>query len=156
MLLPKAGSKSPHANIEAFEGNKVTTRSELKSFLDALKAQFLENPAGTSVEKTISAKLDSVIREIWTGYKPPDRFALLAIGGYGRGTVHPESDIDLLFYFEDRIDEDAIKVVLHSLWNLQCRVGHQIRLAGDFGRFDGGQMESYTAFLDSRFLAGDL
>ena len=133
----------------------MTTRSELKSFLDDLKLQFLEAPATTTVERTLSAKLDDVIREIWADYKPSQPFALLAIGGYGRATLHPGSDIDLLFFFKDRIDEDTIKTVLHPLWNLQFKVGHQIRHAADFDNFDEGQMESYTAFLDSRFLFGD-
>ena len=130
----------------------MTTRSDVKLFLDNLKTQFLESPPATVVEKMYSAKIDDVIGEIWAGYKPPSRFALLAIGGYGRGTLHPGSDIDLLFFFEDRIDEDTIKTVLHPLWNLQFKVGHQIRHAADFDNFDEDQMESYTAFLDSRFL----
>src|SRR6266567_5520307 len=133
----------------------MTTRSELKSFLDDLKLQFLEAPTTTTVERTLSAKLDNVIREIWADYKPSQPFALLAIGGYGRATLHPGSDIDLLFFFKDRIDEDTIKTVLHPLWNLQFKVGHQIRHVADFDNFDEGQMESYTAFLDSRFLFGD-
>jgi [protein-PII] uridylyltransferase len=133
----------------------MITRAELQSFLDDLKDQFLENPTTTSVETTITEKIDEVIREIWAEREPGASFALFAIGGYGRGTMHPESDIDLLFFFKDAIDENSIKAVLHPLWNFQFKVGHQIRNAGDFKKFDDGQMESYTAFLDSRLLLGN-
>src|SRR4051794_2961186 len=125
----------------------MTTRAELKSFLDDLKTRFLENPTAVTVETRITEKIDEIIREIWAD-RDSKLFALFAIGGYGRGTMHPESDIDLLFFFKDAINEDAIKAVLHPLWDLQFKVGHQIRNANDFKKFDDGQMESYTAFLD--------
>ncbi len=133
----------------------MTTRADLKVFLDDLKNRFLENPSSTPIETVISAKIDELIREYWSDRSGPRAFALLAIGGYGRGAVHPQSDIDLLFFFKDVIDEESIKAVLHPLWNLQFKVGHQIRHADDFKEFDETHMESYTAFLDCRFLLGD-
>ncbi len=122
--------------------------------METLKQRFLDDPVGTSAEKAISTRIDEVIREFWGDRIPSEDFALLAIGGYGRGTIHPESDIDLLFFFRDQIDEEAIKTVLHPLWNMQFKVGHQIRHIDDFKEFDASHMESYTAFLDCRFLLG--
>jgi [protein-PII] uridylyltransferase len=134
----------------------MITRSELKSFVDELKTRFLANPAAGLVETAINSKIDEIIiRDIWGDHKVPKSFALFAIGGYGRGTIHPESDIDLLFFFKDAIDEESVKAVLHPLWDLPFKVGHQIRHGGDFKKLDETHMESYTAFLDSRFLLGD-
>src|SRR5260370_15359647 len=133
----------------------MMTRVDLKSFLDELKTRFLEKPSSTPVEAAISSKIDEIVREFWGDRQPPPSFALFAIGGYGRGIVHPQSDIDLLFFFKDAIDEAAIKTILHPLWNLQFKVGHQIRHADDFKEFDETHMESYTAFLDCRLLIGD-
>src|SRR2546426_1306165 len=133
----------------------MTTRADLKRFLDELKIQFLENPATVPVESIISDKIDHVLQEFWADREPPRSYGLFAIGGYGRGAVHPQSDIDLLFFFKDGIDEEAIKRILHPLWDLQFKVGHQIRHADDFKEFDETHMESYTAFLDCRFLMGD-
>ena len=134
----------------------TATRAELRSFLDNLKARFLENPSVVAVERMISNRMDEVIRDFWqTSGRPSTAFALFAVGGYGRETVHPQSDIDLLFFFQNHIDEDTIKAILHPLWDLPFQVGHQIRNASDFREFDKEQMESYTAFMDARFLAGD-
>ncbi len=133
----------------------MTTRSDMKSFLDDLKSRFLLNPTAINVERTICARIDDLIREIWADRKPPASFVLFAIGGYGRGTIHPESDIDLLFFFKESINEEAVNAILLPLWDLQFKVGHQIRHVKDFAKFDEGHMESYTAFLDSRFLLGD-
>ena len=134
---------------------KTTSRTELRSFVDDLKTKFFENPMTVRVEAIISEKLDEVIRELWGDRECPDSFALLAIGGYGRAAIHPQSDVDLLFFFKDAIEEEAIKAILHPLWDLQFKVGHQIRIADDLKDFDEGQIESYTAFLDCRLLAGD-
>src|SRR4051812_7026340 len=133
----------------------MVTRAELKAYLDDLKSSFLANPSTGGIEKTICGKIDDIILGLWHDREPLKSFALFAIGGYGRGTIHPESDIDLLFFFKDNIDEEAIKIVLHPLWGLQFKVGHQIRTAEDFRRYDETHMESYTAFLDCRFLFGD-
>jgi [protein-PII] uridylyltransferase len=134
---------------------KSTTRIELKSFLDDLKTKFFADPTGVRVEAIISERLDELIRDLWGDRDYPDSFALMAIGGYGRATIHPQSDVDLLFFFKDSIDEDAIKAVLHPLWDLQFKVGHQIRHVDDLKEFDEGQIQSYTAFLDCRLLLGD-
>ena len=123
----------------------MTTRSDMKSFLDDLKSRFLRNPTAINVERTICARIDDLIREIWADRKPPASFVLFAIGGYGRGTIHPESDIDLLFFFKESINEEAVNAILLPLWDLQFKVGHQIRHVKDFAKFDEGHMESYTA-----------
>jgi UTP:GlnB (protein PII) uridylyltransferase len=107
----------------------MISRSELKAYVDDLKNLFLQTPKAGLVEIAISAKIDEIIREMWGDRPIPKSFALFAIGGYGRGTIHPESDIDLLFFFKDAIDEESVKVILHPLWNLHFKVGHQIRQA---------------------------
>src|SRR3989442_8486097 len=113
----------------------MTTRADLKRFLDELKIQFLENPATVPVESIISDKMDHVLQEFWADREPPRSYGLFAIGGYGRGAVYPPSDIDLLFFFKDGIYEEAVKRILHPLWGLQLKVGHQIRHAGDVNEF---------------------
>src|ERR1051325_4123635 len=118
---------------------KMTTRTELKSFVDDLKTKFFADPTKVPVEAIISEKLDELIRDLWGDRDYPDSFALMAIGGYGRATIHPQSDVDLLFFFKDSIDEEAIKAILHPLWDLQFKVGHQIRHIDDMREFDEGQ-----------------
>jgi len=132
-------------------------RAELKSFIEAEKTAFLNHPGFGPLEETICRKVDDVVLQLWNrigGLNVPG-FALLAVGGYGRGTLHPESDLDLLLFFKDVVNETIVKNVLDPLWDLPFRVGHQIRQASDFKSFDPTHIESYAAFLDSRFLTGN-
>src|SRR5206468_10009717 len=134
-----------------------TARGELKAFVDKHKTDFLDNPGFAPLEEAICRKVDEVVLRLWQNAARPlhKGFALLAIGGYGRGGLHPESDLDLLLFFKDKVDEDVVKAALNPLWDLPFRVGHQIRQQSDFEEFDVTQIESYAAFLDNRVLAGD-
>ena len=111
-----------------------TARTELKTFMEREKTGFLDKPGFGPLEETICHKVDEIVVQVWarTGKLEAKGFALLAIGGYGRRTLHPESDLDLLLFFKDKVDESVVKAVLDPLWDLPFRVGHQIRLASDF------------------------
>src|SRR4051812_3825895 len=105
-----------------------TARSELKSFMEKEKAAFVEKPGFAPLEETICRKVDDIALQLWShaGNVNGKGFALMAIGGYGRRTLHPESDLDLLLFFKDKVDEAIVKSVLDPLWDLPFRVGHQI------------------------------
>lgn len=137
--------------------NLQTARGELKTFLARTKEGFLDKPVFTPLEETICRKVDDIVLQIWSNSELVSArgFALLAIGGYGRRTLHPESDLDLLLFFRDAVDESVVKAVLDPLWDLPFRVGHQIRLASDFRSYDTSHVESYAAFLDNRYLVGN-
>jgi [protein-PII] uridylyltransferase len=135
----------------------MTARAELRGFLDKQRAEFVDKPGFAPLEETICRKVDDIVVQIWgkNDRASTKGFALLAIGGYGRRTLHPESDLDLLLFFRDKVDEDLAKSILDPLWDLPFRVGHQIRVASDFKAFDSAHVESYAAFLDNRYLAGN-
>jgi [protein-PII] uridylyltransferase len=57
-------------------------------------------------------------------------FAVAATGGYGRGTLAPFSDIDLLFLTEEEAGgavRAVVEFVLYFLWDLGLKVGHATR-----------------------------
>ena len=156
--LPPPQFQPHHLRVTmSFVMDVQTARTELKSFIEAEKAAFLAKPGFGPLEETICRKVDDVVLQLWNrngGLDVPG-FALLAVGGYGRGTLHPESDLDLLLFFKDEVNETVVKNVLDPLWDLPFRVGHQIRQASDFKKFDSTHIESYAAFLDGRHLAGN-
>ena len=132
----------------------MATRTELKLGIEDIRRRFYADPHGFPAEQALCSMMDGVLAEIWTGFESPVRFSVMAVGGYGRGSLHPASDLDLLLFFEDEVDPDVVNALFKPLWDLDFRVGHQVRQASDFRHFEPEQMESYTAFLDTRFLFG--
>ena len=87
-----------------------------------------------------------------------ERLAMIAVGGYGRGEMAPQSDVDLLFLSATRITpwaESVIETMLDILWDLRLKVGHASRTVKDCLRLGAEDFTIRTALLEHRFLAGD-
>lgn len=86
------------------------------------------------------------------------RFAVVAQGGYGRGELNPQSDIDLLFLYPWKISpyvESVTEKLLYTLWDAGLQVGHAARSTTECMRLAENDMKVKTALLDARFLCGD-
>ncbi|WP_425595640.1 [protein-PII] uridylyltransferase [Roseovarius nanhaiticus] len=86
------------------------------------------------------------------------RLSVLAVGGYGRGEMAPESDVDLLFLTPYKITgwaESVIESMLYILWDLRLKVGHSSRTIRDCLRLGTEDYTIRTALLEHRFLIGD-
>jgi [protein-PII] uridylyltransferase len=89
----------------------------------------------------------------------PEGLALLAVGGFGRRELFPNSDVDLLILTEkEAVPErlrDALRAFLQSLWDCGLRVSHSVRTPGDCAELHDRNIELNVSLLDERFLAGD-
>src|ERR1043166_6752191 len=87
-----------------------------------------------------------------------ERIAIVATGGYGRGQLAPQSDIDRLFlrpYKETPWGESVIEFILYMLWDLGLKVGHATRSLDDCIRLSRHDISIRTALLEARFLWGE-
>jgi [protein-PII] uridylyltransferase len=103
---------------------------------------------------------DAVVRHLYPSGTPSagERIAVVATGGYGRGTLAPGSDVDLLFllpYKQTAWSESVVEAMLYVLWDLKLKVGHATRSVEDCIREAGGDMTIRTSLLEARFLFGD-
>jgi [protein-PII] uridylyltransferase len=122
--------------------------------------------SGLLVVRRQTALLDALVKELYRLAReqhhalapPEDGLAVLAIGGYGRGELNPQSDVDLLFVCPGAITPFAERVaetVLYYLWDLGFQVGHSVRSFADCIRMVRGDFIVRTSLLEGRFLAGD-
>ncbi|MGR3395800.1 [protein-PII] uridylyltransferase [Pseudooceanicola nanhaiensis] len=102
---------------------------------------------------TVEAVRDHVAPETGTS-----DFAVIAVGGYGRGAMAPYSDVDLLFLAKGKITpwlEGFIESMLYILWDLHLKVGHSSRTVRDCVKLAGEDYTIRTALLEHRYLCGD-
>ncbi|MTJ84410.1 MAG: [protein-PII] uridylyltransferase [Telmatospirillum sp.] len=84
--------------------------------------------------------------------------SVVAVGGYGRGELAPQSDIDLLFllpYKRTSHNEQVVEYILYMLWDLGLKVGHSTRSVDECIRQAKADLTIRTALLEARWLWGD-
>jgi [protein-PII] uridylyltransferase len=127
--------------------------------------------AGTSGALTVQSNsylIDQLIRLIFdlatlhvfrlTNPTAGERLSVVAVGGYGRGELAPQSDIDLLFLFpykQTPWGEQVVEFMLYLLWDLGLKVGHSTRSVDDCIRLAKGDLTIKTALLEERYIWGD-
>ena len=87
-----------------------------------------------------------------------ERLSIVAVGGYGRGTLAPGSDIDLLFllpYKQTAWGESVVEYLLYTLWDLGFKVGHATRSVTECIRLSLTDATIETSILEARYIWGD-
>ncbi|MEY9899869.1 [protein-PII] uridylyltransferase [Bradyrhizobium sp. USDA 329] len=143
-------------------------KAELIAARDAAQAILLKDRHGRRCAERLCHVQDEIIRILYSAatrhlYRSPipsgaERMAVVATGGYGRGLMAPESDIDLLFilpYKQTAWGEQVAEAILYCLWDMGLKVGHATRSVDESIRQARGDMTIRTAILETRFLTGD-
>ncbi|MBK1795067.1 [protein-PII] uridylyltransferase [Devosia sp. WQ 349] len=143
-------------------------RQTLQTARKAAEVDLIATGKGTRCAQNLSAAQDEIIRAVYSfatmRVYPVDNpsgaeaIALSAVGGYGRGTLAPGSDIDLLFilpYKQTPWGEQVTEYVLYMLWDLGQKVGHAVRSVDECIRMARADMTVRTATLESRYVTGD-
>lgn len=75
--------------------------------------------------------VDQVLIKLWCQHKLDEyQISLLAVGGYGRGELHPYSDVDILLLTQENIEselEDNISAFITQLWDIKFDIGQSVR-----------------------------
>ena len=88
----------------------------------------------------------------------PSPLVLVALGGYGRGELHPLSDLDLMLIYDGEMGPYVQRVtqgLLYALWDLGLQVGHAVRSLPDCLAMARTDFPSRTSMQQARFLVGD-
>jgi [protein-PII] uridylyltransferase len=105
---------------------------------------------------------DDTLRQLWQRAGLPAEFALVAVGGYGRGELFPHSDIDVLVLMPDgdRIERDPelkprIEAFIGSCWDAGLEIGSSVRTVGECIAIGREDVTVQTSLLESRLVAGE-
>ncbi len=84
--------------------------------------------------------------------------SVIAVGGYGRGTLAPGSDIDLLFLISNKPStrvQQIVEFMLYTLWDARQKVGHATRNIDDCLKLAKTDNTILTSILEARYICGD-
>jgi [protein-PII] uridylyltransferase len=128
------------------------------------EAQLLKDGQGTQCAMRLSQTEDHIIRTVFdyasqTIFPGSSTVALsiIAVGGYGRGTLAPGSDIDLLFLIPSKADARVAQIVeflLYALWDARQKVGHATRNIEDCLKLAKTDNTILTSILEARYICG--
>ncbi|MEI4473160.1 [protein-PII] uridylyltransferase [Frigidibacter sp. MR17.24] len=134
-----------------------------------IAAEFRSHPRTAAITVRAYAQLTDVV--VITAFRAATRhlhplpnptggqkLAVVAVGGYGRAEMAPESDVDLLFLSPWKITgwaESVIESMLYMLWDLKLKVGHASRTVDECLRLGAEDVTIRTALLENRFLVGE-
>ena len=141
----------------------------LRAEYRAQKAQLLQTIAAPSstprevrkVLHQLAQLADGLLVHLWTlaGLKEP--FALLAVGGFGRGELFPHSDVDVLvllpnsFSAEHDIElKTRIEAFIGSCWDTGLEIGSSVRTLGECLAEAEKDVTVQTAMLECRLITG--
>lgn len=128
-----------------------------QSLLDGVFKEHKE----TRIYELIHARawlVDQILCLAWQQYSWPDEAALVAVGGYGRGELHPQSDIDLLILLGDHLDESCwhtcTQEFIRFIWDLGLHIGSSVRTLEDCCEQAKHDITIATSLLESHTIIG--
>ncbi|AKX58860.1 protein-PII uridylyltransferase [Thiopseudomonas alkaliphila] len=104
--------------------------------------------------------MDQLLLQAWQLFAWPAsaQIALVAVGGYGRGELHPHSDIDIMLLTADTPcphTQELASQFITLLWDLGLNIGHSVRTLSQCSSEAADDLSVVTTLMESRTLVGD-
>lgn len=158
---------SPYLKLER-ELIREVLRERLQEFKQYLLKKHESGTAGIDLARMNSNFFDALIcflfehskRNYYAKYPKLDfpPVAILAVGGYGRRDLCPESDLDLLFLHHYKLNpfiEAVTEEMLYTMWDVGLVVGHAVRNVKEAISYGSEDSSIRTALMDYRFVCGN-
>ena len=175
-LLEKIDASAAHRLALPPGRQPAQELARYKNFLKVethrLKILHRAGGGGREICQARAAILDVLLRYILDGVKthspeiqkhglPP--LSLVAIGGYGRAELNPQSDIDIMFLHDDSQSRGKthpglaalVDGLLYTLWDVKLKVGHSVRSIDDAVKVANTDMQSKTSLIEARLIVGE-
>ncbi|MGO3295079.1 [protein-PII] uridylyltransferase [Marinobacter sp.] len=147
------------ARISGDTSPVMAARALLKQRYNADAEAFKQGADVRALVHSRADTIDTVLRLIWNRYpfsSSPD-IALIAVGGYGRGELHPHSDIDLLILTRNGTEsnwQEDLGAFITLLWDLKLDIGHSVRSIAESKAAARVDVATLTNLLETRTIAG--
>ncbi|RYY74044.1 MAG: [protein-PII] uridylyltransferase [Gammaproteobacteria bacterium] len=143
----------------------LASQPHITVFKDAISAsnmqfnrRFIEGEDIRTLVYERALFIDCILHYAWYKFEWPDSISLEAVGGYGRGELHPASDIDLLILHRPDVlaeCEENISQFFTFLWDIKLEIGSSVRTVKQCIEIARNDITVATNIMESRTLVGD-
>jgi len=97
-----------------------------------VESAFKAKKSGAELMQMMCHGVDEILVHIWQNMAPETsrNIAFVAVGGYGRGELAPQSDWDIWFILPDECNQamqDDVQSFLYVMWDMNAKIGHAVR-----------------------------
>ena len=134
-------------------------KSQLENFANYQKQEFLAHHPVTNLVLGRAEYIDLLLNRLWDhfGFSNLPNISLVAVGGYGRGELHPLSDIDILVVSRKALPDSLkgkVSEFITLLWDLRLEVGHAVRSVEECAEIGKDDLTVATNLQEARLLCG--
>lgn len=148
-------------NLESLGREAHQLLPVVKEYLD-LSNQYLEQSFAQGINirvlvHTRAKHIDKLLITLWNHLAVESSVALIAVGGYGRGELHPQSDIDLLILSEKPLpkeEQQKVSSLISLLWDGRLKVGQSVRELKACIKLAKDDVTIATNLMEARYLSG--
>jgi [protein-PII] uridylyltransferase len=148
----------PSRTDAAVDASEVSVEAAWQTRLDALADT---ESGGREYCRRLAAATETWIKALAdaarTDHPRAPKFALLAVGGFGRGELSPHSDIDLLLVHDSKPArvEPIASAIWYPIWDAGLKLGHAVRSIDEHLMLAKDDLDTATALLTAHPIAGD-
>jgi [protein-PII] uridylyltransferase len=137
----------------------AASRAALEAASENINQRFV---AGEPVAHLVHLRaeiVDRLLVHVWGQHTDAstEGVALVAVGGYGRGELHPSSDIDIVLLLPKKVSkqcEQRISAFVTALWDVGLEVGQSVRTVKQCVEQARADLSVATTLMETRLLAG--
>lgn len=151
-------SSDPHSNHSVAAEFSRHLADDLATLDQELQRRLQQGESIVRLLRRRAIGVARVLRRAWHEFLPRQPgLAMMAVGGSGRGELHPYSDADLLILADNRVDlpEQALGQLFNCLWDSGLILGHSVRRLSETMDDARDDVMFLTNLMEASWLAGD-
>lgn len=142
------------------EASNITDAASLRAAREAAYDEFRKTQAVGKLTKQLTKMSDQILAHLWSNSGLKNEADLIAVGGYGRNSLFPHSDIDILILLpaEEKLALALSKQVeqfIASCWDMGLEIGSSVRNVAECISESEQDVTVRTSLLEARFLCGN-
>ena len=139
--------------------SQITSAASLRAARETAYTEFKKTQAVGKLTKQLSKVTDQLLTQFWSDCGLNNDATLLAVGGYGRSSLFPYSDIDILILLPTNPElaqslSKKVEQYVASCWDAGLEIASSVRTVAECISESEQDITVRTSLLEARFICG--